>query len=269
MKRKPRLDVIANQLRRDALMMIARAGSGHPAGSLGMAEIMSVVYFDFAHVFPKKPQHPKRDYVILSHGHVCPILYAALAHRGFFSRRKLLALRKLGSPLQGHPHRTALPGLETTSGPLGSGLSQACGMALGLNQQKKTNRIICLTSDGEHNEGNTWEAVQCAAKYHLNRLIQIVDRNYIQIDGLTENVMPLGALEEKYRAFGWHTQQINGHHIEDIERALTLADQEPHRPSVIIAHTTPGKGVSFMEDTAEWHGKAPTPEQLNHALEEV
>ncbi len=259
----------ALEIRKDMLIMLNKAGSGHTAGPLGMTDIFTYLYFNFLKVNPKKPLDPNRDYLILSNGHICPVQYTVLAHKGFFPKTHLATLRKLSSPLQGHPHRTQLPGIETTSGPLGSGISQACGVALGLKLDKKPNRVVCITSDGEHQEGNTWEAILLAAKYKLNNLIVIVDRNKIQIDGNTEDIMPLGSLKDKYKAFEWSVQEINGHDFEEIEKALEKADKIKTMPSVIVANTTPGKGVKFMEDDYTWHGKTPSEDELREALEEL
>ena len=249
--------------------MLHKAGSGHTGGPLGMTEIFTYLYYNFLKINPKKPLDPKRDYLILSNGHICPIQYTVLAHKGFFPKAKLSTLRKLSSPLQGHPHRQALPGIETTSGPLGSGISQASGIALGLRLDKKQNKVVCITSDGEHQEGNTWEAILFAAKYKLNNLIVIVDRNKIQIDGNTEDIMPLKSLADKYKAFDWSVQEINGHDFDEIEKSLNNAVKIKQKPSVIIANTTPGKGVSFMENNYTWHGKTPNDDELKKALEEL
>lgn len=259
----------AREIRIDILKSLNKAKSGHTAGPLGMVEVFTYLYFDFLKVFPKDPLNENRDYVVLSNGHICPVLYVVLAHKGFFSKDKLKTLRKLGSSLQGHPHRSALPGIETTSGPLGSGISQAAGMALGLRLDKKKNRVVCLTSDGEHQEGNSWEAILLAAKYKLNNLIVIIDRNKIQIDGYTEDVMPLSSLKKKYESFDWYAQEINGNDFEEIKAALKSALKEKNRPCVIVANTIPGKGVSFMEKKYEWHGKVPNDDELKRALEEL
>lgn len=249
--------------------MLSESKSGHTAGPLGLADIFSALYFDFLNVNPRDPLDENRDFLILSNGHVCPILYSALANKGFFDKDELFSLRKLGSRLQGHPHRVALPGLETTSGPLGSGLSQASGIALVLKREGKKNRVICVTSDGEHQEGNHWEAVLFASKYALGNLLVIVDRNRIQIDGSTEEVMPLKSLKEKYLAFGWGVIEINGNSMEEIVRAFDKAKHHRSHPLVIVANTTPGKGVSFMENKYEWHGKTPNNDEAEKALFEL
>ncbi len=259
----------ARELRKEVIKMLEEAGSGHTAGSLGMADIFAVLYHDHLNINPKKPESDDRDIVVLSNGHICPILYATLADKGFFPKKELKTFRKINSKLQGHPHRETLPGLETTSGPLGSGLSQASGIALGLKRDKKSNKVICLTSDGEHEEGNTWEAAMLAAKYQLSNLTQIIDRNNIQIDGNTEDIMPLNDLKSKYEAFNWHVQEINGNNVDEIKNALNTTTHVEDKPSVIIAHTTPGKGVSFIENDYKWHGKPPSEEEAKIALEEL
>lgn len=261
------LKKIANELREDVILMLADAKSGHPGGSLGTADIFTSLFFNKILKYnPKRPKWEGRDYFVLSNGHIAPIYYATLAHAGFFPRKEIFTLRKLGSKLQGHPHREALPGLETSSGPLGSGISQAAGMALGLKLDGKKNRVICMTSDGEHDEGNTWEGVMFAAKYKLNNLTVIIDKNDIQLSGDTEDIMPIHNLKKIYEGFGWDVIQINGHNFKQIKRALT---RKQKRPLAVIAETIPGKGVSFMEKKWEWHGKAPTKEEAYNALEEL
>lgn len=264
-----RLELLANTLRQDIIEMLLEAKSGHSGGPLGLADIFSCLYFKVLSHKPKEPLWDNRDRLILSNGHVCPILYASLARVGYFDVKELKTLRKLGSRLQGHPHRKSLPGVENTSGPIGQGLSQACGIALGARLDKRKYFVYCITSDGEHDEGQTWEAILFAAKYKLSNLINIIDRNNIQIDGFTQNVMPLGSLEEKYKSFGWRVLSINGNNIKQILRALSKAKEQKNRPTVIVAHTTPGKGVSFMENKFEWHGKAPNKEQAALALIEL
>jgi len=263
------LPQIAIQIRRSIIQMLAIAGSGHSAGPLGMTDVFATLYFNVLQHDPKNPLWEKRDRVILSNGHICPVLYATMAEAGYFPKSELKTLRKIGTRLQGHPHRESLPGIENTSGPLGQGLSQACGMAQAaiLNDQK--HRIYCLTSDGEHNEGQTWEAVLYAGKYQLNNLTQIMDRNNIQIDGFTENIMPLEPLREKYEAFGWHVIDIDGHNYEEIIDACHQAEAIYEKPTLILAHTIPGKGVDFMEKDYKWHGIPPTPEQAKAALKQL
>lgn len=259
----------ANTIRETIIDMLLKAGSGHSAGPLGMADIFAAFYFHILNHNPKKPDWPERDRLILSNGHICPVQYAALAYAGYFPIEELQTLRKLNSRLQGHPHRGALPGIETTSGPLGSGLSQAIGVALGAQLDRKKYRVYCVASDGEHQEGNFWEAVMFAGKNKLNNLTLIVDRNNIQIDGYTEQVMPLEPLKEKYEAFRWHVLEVDGHNIEDFVDAVSEAKAIYEKPTVIIAHTIPGKGVSFMERDYKWHGKPPSKKEAKEALSEL
>src|SRR3990167_5372597 len=252
-----KLELKANDIRLDIIEMLVKAGSGHSGGPLGMADILTAMYFNVLQHDPKKPEWEERDRLVLSNGHICTVLYATLAESGYFPVSELKTLRKLSSRLQGHPHRSALPGLETTSGPLGSGISQAAGMALGLRLDNKTNWVYCLTSGGEHDEGNTWEAILFAGKYKLANLTVIVDRNNIQIDGFTENIMPLEPLKDKYEAFNWYVIEIDGHNFEEIIDACNKAKAIQNKPVVIIAHTIPGKGVDYMENRFEWHGSPP------------
>ena len=251
------LEQTANQIRQDIIKMLVEAGSGHSAGPLGMADILTALYFHILKHDPKKPDWDERDRLVLSNGHICPVLYATMARAGYFPLEELSTLRKLGSRLQGHPHRESLPGLEVTSGPLGSGLSQACGMALAGRLNNAKWRVYALLSDGEHDEGNTWEAVMLASKYKLHNLTALIDRNNIQIDGFTEDVMPLENLKAKYEAFGWHVLEINGHDFEQIIAAFNEAQTIFEKPTIIIAHTIPGKGVDYMENHYEWHGSPP------------
>ncbi|HLH21853.1 MAG TPA: transketolase [Chloroflexota bacterium] len=247
----------ANTIRQDVIEMLVAAGSGHSAGPLGMADVFTALYWKVLRHDPQRPQWPDRDRLVLSNGHICPVLYATLAEAGYFPVDELATLRKLGSRLQGHPHRGTLPGIETSSGPLGSGLSQACGMALVAKREGLRWRTYCLTSDGEHDEGNTWEAVMFAAKYRLHNLTEILDRNNIQIDGFTEDVMPLDSIRAKYEAFNWHVLEIDGHNYEQIVAACEEAKAIFEKPTLIIAHTIPGRGVDFMEQRFEWHGNPP------------
>ncbi len=251
------LELKANTIREDIIKMLVEAGSGHSAGPLGMADIFTALYFNVLNHDPKKPDWQDRDRLVLSNGHICPVLYATLAHAGYFPVSELKTLRKLGSRLQGHPHRTALPGLETTSGPLGSGLSQACGMAYAGKMDGKKWHVYCLMSDGEQDAGNTWEAVMFAGKYKLHNLTAIMDRNNIQIDGFTEDIMPLEPIKDKYEAFGWHVLEVDGHNFEAIIGAINEAKAIFEKPTLIIAHTIPGKGVDFMEKDYKWHGVPP------------
>lgn len=263
------LEEKANRLRQLIIEMLVQAGSGHSAGPLGTADIFAAFYFYILNHNPQKPYWPDRDRLVLSNGHICPVQYAALALAGYFPLEELMTLRKINSRLQGHPHRGSLPGIETTSGPLGSGLSQAIGMALAAKLDNKKYRIYCLMSDAEQQEGNLWEAVMFAGKYKLSNLTAVIDRNNIQIDGFTENVMPLEPLKEKYEAFNWHVLEVDGHNIEEFIDAVNEAKAIYEKPTVIIAHTIPGKGVSFMEKEFIWHGKPPSPEEAKKALAEL
>lgn len=264
------LEEIAQNLRVDLIKTLETAGSGHSAGPLGLADIFTALYFNVLNHDPQKPEWPKRDILVLSNGHCVPIRYVAMAHAGYFPKSELQTLRKFGSRLQGHPERARLPGLETTGGPLGSGLSQACGMALALKIDQDTERrIYCVMSDGELNEGNTWEAAMLAAKYHLSNLTAIIDRNNIQIDGPTETVMPLENLKDKWEAFGWQVIEVDGNNIEAVIDACEMAKAIVAKPVVIIAHTIPGKGVDFMEYDFKWHGKTPNREEAKLALHEL
>ena len=265
---KQKLKTIANQLRQDVIEMLERAGSGHAGGSLGMADIFSVLYFRILNHSPENPQNPLRDRLLLSNGHICPILYATLARSGYFPLVKLKTLRKINSQLQGHPHNCSLAGVEISSGPLGQGISQALGMALAAKLDKKNYSIFCLVSDGEHNEGQFWEGIMAAKKFQLDNLIVIVDKNNIQIDGYTKDIMPLDPLKNKYRAFGWRVLEINGHNFSQIINALEKA-KKSKGPIIIIAKTILGKGVSFMENDYTWHGKAPSALEAKKALEEL
>ena len=263
------LEEKAAEIRYDTIEMVIYAGSGHVAGPLDMADIFTALYFHVLHHDPKNPDWPERDRLILSNGHICPVQYVTLAHAGYFPIEELKTLRKLNTRLQGHPHRQALPGIETTSGPLGSGLSQACGMALAARLDHKKNRIYCLMSDGEQECGNTWEGAMLAAKYRLNNLIAVIDRNNIQIDGLTENIMPLESLRRKYEAFNWNVIEIDGHNIQQFVDATNEAKAIYEKPTVIIAHTIAGKGVPFMEGDYLWHSKAFSKEEARQALSDL
>lgn len=251
------LELQANEIRQDIIKMLVEAKSGHSGGPLGMADVFTALYFKVLNINPEKPEWDERDRFVLSCGHICPVLYATMARRGFFPVEELKTLRKMGSRLQGHPHREALPGLETTSGPLGSGLSQATGMALVGLMDKKPWRVYCVTSDGEHQEGNTWEAIMLAANYKLGNLTVIMDRNNMQIDGHTEDIMSLNPVADKYRAFNWNVIEINGHDFNEILQACEDAKSVYGKPTIIIANTIPGKGVSYMENRYEWHGAPP------------
>ena len=256
------LEEMANTIREDIIKMLVAAGSGHSAGPLGLADVFSALYFDILKHDPKNPDWSERDRLFLSNGHCVPVRYAAMARAGYFPVSELATLRKFGSRLQGHPERVRLPGLESTSGPLGSGVSQAAGMALALRIDGGRQRVYCVTGDGELNEGNIWEAVMWAAKYKLTNLTVIVDRNNIQIDGPTEMVMPLGDLAVKWAAFGWHVIEIDGNNIQAVINACELAGAVEEAPTVIIAHTVPGKGVDYMEYDYHWHGVSPNLQEM-------
>ncbi len=251
----------AEAIRETLIAMLVAAGSGHTAGPLGMADIFAALYFYVMKHDPKQTDWPERDRLILSNGHICPVRYAAMAHAGYFPLKECLTLRQFGSRLQGHPERTRLPGLETTSGPLGEGLGQAAGIAYALRMDHKPHRVFCVMGDGEQNEGSVWEAAFFAGKYRLHNLTAIIDRNNIQIDGMTEEVMPLEPLADKYRAFNWHVLEVNGHDIGAFVAATEEAKAIYERPTVIIAHTIPGKGVPEIEFDYHWHGKPPTKEE--------
>lgn len=266
----PQLKQIANDVRIDIVKMLAKAGSGHAGGSLGVTDILVALYFGgILNYNPKQPHWPKRDRFVLSNGHVCPALYAVLARAGYFSRQKLQTLRQINGQLQGHPHRLDLPGIEVSTASLGQGIGVAGGMALAGKMDEASYKVVCLTSDAEHQEGSTWEAINFASHYHLDNLINIVDRNYLQISGHTEEVMHVDPLAEKYKAFGWHVMKVDGHKIEQIQRAFLHIHHIYEKPTVIIAKTTLGKGVSFMEDDYRWHGKAPNEKQAKMAICEL
>lgn len=247
----------AVKIRETIIATLVEAGSGHSAGPLGMADIFTALYFHLLNHDPKNPDWEDRDRLILSNGHICPVRYVTMAYAGYFPKEELKMLRKINSRLQGHPHRTSLPGMETTSGPLGSGLSQAIGVALSARLDNKKHHVYVLTSDGEHQEGNTWEAAMFAGKMKLHNLTQVMDRNNIQIDGFTETVMPLEPLKEKYEAFGWHVLEVDGNNIRAFVDTVNEAKAIYEKPTLIIAHTIPGKGVDFMENNYLWHGVPP------------
>jgi len=264
------LEAKANEIRQDIIRMLEHAGSGHSAGPLGLADIFAALYFDVLKHDPKMPDWDQRDILLLSNGHCVPVRYAAMAHAGYFDRKELMTLRQFGSRLQGHPERTKLPGLEHTSGPLGSGLSQAAGMALAMRMNKDHHRwVYVVMGDGELDEGNIWEAAMLAGKYKLNNVIGIIDRNNIQIDGPTESVMPLEDLKGKWQAFGWHVIDIDGNNIEAFIDACAMARAIVEKPVMIIAHTIPGKGVDFMEYDFHWHGAPPNHDQAVEALKDL
>jgi transketolase len=248
---------MANTIRQDIIKMLLKAGSGHSAGPLGMADVFTTLYFSILNIDPKKPDWPNRDRLVLSCGHICPVLYATLARRGYFPVEELQTLRQLGTRLHGHPHNLALPGLENSGGPLGQGLSQAVGMALAARLDGKKWHTHAVLSDGEHDEGQTWEAVLSAGKFKLHNLTAWMDRNNIQIDGFTENIMPLEPVKAKYESFGWHVLEIDGHNYQAIMDAAAEARAIYEKPTLVICHTIPGKGVDYMENDFHWHGTPP------------
>lgn len=277
------LDQIANQIRQDIIKMLFEAKSGHSAGPLGMADVFTALYFGgVLNHDPKRPNWPKRDRVVLSNGHICPVHYATLARAGYFPVSELKTLRKLGSRLQGHPHRESLPGIESSSGPIAHSTSVAVGMAYAAKMDltpdpKSTSpsghamcrQVYCLVGDGGQDEGQTWEAVMFAAKHRMDNLTFIMDRNNIQIDGYTEDVMPLEPLRDKYEAFNWHVLEVDGHNIEAVIDAINEAKAVFEKPVMIIARTIPGKGVEFMEWKYCWHGRSPKTEEAKKALRDL
>lgn len=263
------LEEMANQIRQDIIEELVAAGSGHTAGPLGMADIFTALYFHILKHDPKNPEWEERDRLVLSNGHICPVRYATMARAGYFPMEEVKTLRKFGSRLQGHPHRTALPGVETTSGPLGSGLSQAVGMAIAARMDKLKVNIYCLMSDGEQECGQTWEAAMLAGKLKLDNLTALIDRNNIQIDGMTEDIMPLEPLRAKYEAFNWKVFEINGHNFEEIVGAFEKAQAVYEKPVLIIAHTIPGKGIKEIEFDYKWHGIPPKPDEAKRFLAEL
>ncbi len=275
-----KLEKKANEIRQSIIEMLVAAGSGHTAGPLDMADVFTLLYFSVMQHDPKNPDWMDRDRLVLSAGHICPVLYATLAHVGYFEIEELLTLRKFGSRLQGHPHRGTLPGIETSSGPLGSGLSQAVGMAIAerMNNPYTSKFIYCITGDGELQEGQIWEAAMHAGKEELHNLIVIVDRNGIQIDGDTKDVMPLEPLRDKFEAFNFDVQEVDGHNMRSINDAIGKAQSVYGQPSVIIAHTIASKGVDVFERDFRWHGnppgkgpedRVPKTEQAKVALEKL
>src|SRR3989344_2456778 len=251
------LESHANDIRKTIIEMLAAAKAGHTSGPLGMADIFAALYFHVLKHDPKRPDLAERDRLFLSNGHIVPVRYATMAHAGYFPVEECLTLRKFGSRLQGHPEYHMLQGLESTSGPLGSGISEAAGYAYAARMDKKTFRVFCATSDGEHEEGNTWEGIMFAGKYRLANLTAIMDRNNIQIDGDTEDIMPLEPLADKYRAFNWHVIEVDGHNIREFVDACEEAKSIREKPTMILAHTTPGKGVPTIENDYRWHGNPP------------
>lgn len=262
------LSKTALNIRRSIITMLAHAKSGHSAGALGMTDVFTALYFAVAKYNHQQPDWDDRDRILLSNGHICPVWYATLAEVGFFPKEELFTLRQINSRLQGHPHLRSLPGVENTSGPLAQGLSQACGIAYAFKLDSRTPRVFCLMSDGELEEGQNWEAFMFAGKYKLGMLTAIIDRNDIQIDGTTSEVMPLEPLKQKLESFNWHVIEVDGHDFQQIIHAFHAAQQTEY-PTVLVCHTIPGKGVSFMENKYEWHGKPPSQEQADQALQEL
>jgi len=263
------LELTANGIREDIIKSLLKAKSGHSAGPLGVADILTALYFYILKHDPTNPKLATRDRFILSAGHLCPALYVTLAHAGYFELSQLDTLRKFGSGLQGHPHNLALAGIENTSGPLGQGISQAVGVALALQMKNIQSEVFVLGSDGEVQEGQVWEALMFAGQRGISHITYFIDRNNIQIDGNVDKVMNIEPLKEKLESFNWHTQEINGHNMLEIINAVELAKEVHDKPSVIIARTIPGKGVGFMENKFEWHGKPPDKEQAKVALHDL
>lgn len=259
----------ARQIRRDIISMLGQAGSGHTGGSLSASDIVACLYFWEMNIDPQNPAWKERDRFVLSKGHAAPVLYAALAEKGFFPRDYLNSLRKLGSPLQGHPDMRKLPGVEASTGSLGQGISWAVGMALAGKMDKESYRVYALLGDGEIEEGMVWEASMAAAHYKLDNLAAFVDNNGLQIDGRVEEVMSPLPIPDKFRAFGWEVLEINGHDHRQIMEALNVARATSGKPTAVIAHTIKGKGCSFMEDRVEWHGVAPKADEVEKALAEL
>ncbi len=263
------LEAKARSVRETIIRMLLAAKSGHTAGPLGMADIFTALYFHILNHQPENPDWAERDRLVLSNGHIVPVRYAAMAHAGYFPVEECVTLRTFGTRLQGHPERVKLPGMETTSGPLGSGLSQAAGMAYAAKMDKKKFRVYCAMSDAEQQAGNIWEAAMFAGNNKLGNLVGIIDRNNIQINGMTEDVMPLEPIADKYRAFGWHVIDIDGHNMEMIVDACDAARAIYEKPTLIIAHTIPGKGVPDIEFDYTWHGKPPTSEEAEKFIQEI
>lgn len=263
------IELHAESIRETILEMLVAAGSGHTAGPLGMADIFAALYFNILKHDPKNPTWDERDRLFLSNGHIVPVRYSAMAHAGYFPVGECLTLRKFGSRLQGHPERMRLPGLESTSGPLGEGLSQAAGYAYGARMDNKKFHVYCVLSDGEHDAGNIWEAVMFAGNNKLSNLTAIIDRNNIQISGMTEQIMPLEGLRAKYEAFNWHVLEVDGHNIAEFVAATEQAKAIYEKPTVIIAHTIPGKGIKEIEFDYTWHGKPPKKEEAEKFLHEL
>lgn len=263
------IENIANKMRLDVIEMTTAAGSGHPGGSLSSAEAVAALYFRVMNIDPANPLDPDRDRFVLSKGHAAPILYAALAERGFFPKEELVTLRKLGSRLQGHPSYGHLPGIEASTGSLGQGLSVACGMALASKLDGRKNSVYCLLGDGELQEGQNWEAAMFARQYGLSNLVALVDQNKLQICGRTDDVMCIEPLPEKWKAFGWNVKIVDGHSVRQIIDAVSEGARSKKSPTVVIMKTVKGKGVSFMENNPDFHGKACNPSEYEQAVKEL
>lgn len=259
----------ARAIRQDIITMLTESASGHPGGSLSATEILTSLYFSEMRVDPKNPHDAERDRFVLSKGHACPVLYATLAEKGFFDKKELMTLRKIDSNLQGHPNMNETPGIDMSTGSLGQGLSAANGMALAARLDKKDYRVYVLLGDGELEEGQVWEAAMSSAHYKLDNLVAFVDNNHLQIDGPVSSVMNPEPVADKFRAFGWHVISINGHSFEEIFAALDESKTVKGKPVMIVANTIKGKGVSFMENQAGWHGTAPSKDQCRDALCEI
>ncbi len=263
------MKTIATQMRADIIEMLAAAGSGHPGGSLSACDILAVLYFDKMNIDPAHPDDPDRDRLVLAKGHAAPALYAALSQKGFIPHEDLITLRKSSSYLQGHPNMNITPGVEMSTGSLGQGLSVANGMALAGRLDKRDYYVYCIMGDGEIQEGQVWEAAMSASHYGLDHVIAFVDHNHLQIDGNNDQVMTVNPIEDKFRAFGWHVLTINGHDYEAISDAVEQAKATKGKPTLIVAETVKGKGISFMENEVGWHGVAPNAEQAARALAEL
>lgn len=264
------LQVMCRTVRSDIVTMVSKAGSGHPGGSLSAADLLVGLYFGgIIKIDPQNPDWAERDRFILSKGHTAPVLYSVLARKGFFPVGELWTLRRLGSSLQGHPHRESTPGLDCSSGSLGQGLSISNGLAIGFKKQGLDSRVYCLLGDGELQEGQVWEAVMTAAQHRLDNVCAIVDYNHVQLDGTVEEIKAMGDLCAKWHAFGWNVIELDGHNMDEVLRAFEMARAFKGKPTVLIANTVKGKGVSFMENDCNWHGNAPSPQQLEQALAEI
>ncbi|MDR5588076.1 transketolase [Clostridium aquiflavi] len=266
---KQHLENISKELRKDIIEMIYESGSGHPGGSLSIIDIVTYLYFEKMNIDPKNPKLEGRDRFILSKGHAAPAQYSALAKRGFFEREELKNLRKLGSFLQGHPDAKKCPGVEISTGSLGQGFSNSCGLALASKMDNKSEKIYVVLGDGEIQEGIVWETAMAAAKFKLDNLVAIVDKNGIQLDGRTSEIMDVDPLGDRWKSFGWNVIECDGHNFDEIDEAFNKVGQVKGKPTVIIAHTIKGKGISFMEDNVAWHGMAPSKEQKEQAIIEL